>query len=321
VTDAAPTAPADRPDPSSPTREPAPTAVATTSPAPVETGAAAPDRSESLVPVASPIGVGPFSVREVVLGGVWFLAFVISFLPYLPPLPYPIWAVGLDWVLTVAVPTVAVGLLALRRLSPGAIRRVGSLGLDQFASVAFSISLVAWLAQLWNAAAVVRTYGGAPFAPVIWIEIVLALAGVALTVAAPLIPFARDDFRGRERADAHPAAAPVRPVAPRPARVAVVARSVATAETAAPVVASPTVAPAVGVAAPEPTPNTVRTGQPFWALLPDERTVVDAEGAPVFTIGPAAWALVIEDRDGVFVVRHDDGRVGFLHESAGAVRG
>jgi hypothetical protein len=30
---------------------------------------------------------------------------------------------------------------------------------------------------------------------------------------------------------------------------------------------------------------------------------------------------VIEDRDGVFVVRHDDGRVGFLHESAGAVRG
>lgn len=40
----------------------------------------------------------------------------------------------------------------------------------------------------------------------------------------------------------------------------------------------------------------------------------DENGEPVFRIGPTAWTLVIEDRDGAYVVRHDDGRIGYLHD-------
>ena len=36
------------------------------------------------------------------------------------------------------------------RLSPQGIRRVGSLGIDQFASVAFSVSAIIWLGLLWQ---------------------------------------------------------------------------------------------------------------------------------------------------------------------------
>ena len=63
------------------------------------------------------------------------------------------------------------------------------------------------------------------------------------------------------------------------------------------------------------------SNQPFWALVPVERDVVDANGAPLFRIGPTAWALVLEERGDVFVVRHDDGRVGFLLDTSGVTRG
>ena len=66
----------------------------------------------------------------------------------------------------------------------------------------------------------------------------------------------------------------------------------------------------------DPQPAPVRQ-QAFWALAPDERDVVDEQGAPLFTVGPDAWALVIEDRGEAFVVRHEDGRVGYLHDVDG----
>ncbi|WP_261167327.1 hypothetical protein [Microbacterium sp. Marseille-Q6965] len=65
----------------------------------------------------------------------------------------------------------------------------------------------------------------------------------------------------------------------------------------------------------------VTNNQPFWALAPVERDVVDDNGAPLFRIGPTAWALVLEERGDVFVVRHDDGRVGFLLDTSGVTRG
>ena len=61
--------------------------------------------------------------------------------------------------------------------------------------------------------------------------------------------------------------------------------------------------------------------QAFWALAPEQRDVVDEEGRPIFTVGPDAWALVIEDRGELFVVRHEDGRVGYLHDVGDVTRG
>ncbi|MGA7149135.1 MAG: hypothetical protein WBX17_11690, partial [Microbacterium sp.] len=61
--------------------------------------------------------------------------------------------------------------------------------------------------------------------------------------------------------------------------------------------------------------------QAFWALVPEERDIVDEVGIPQFRIGPTAWALVVEDRGDVFVVRHEDGRTGYLRDVSGVTRG
>ncbi len=256
-------------------------------------------------------GVGPFSVREVALMGVWVVAFVVSFFPVGAASGSSVWLSGLAWILTIGVPTAAVFLIVLRRLSPEGIRRVGSLGIDQFASVAFTVSAVVWLGWVWDTVAVVAAGGPWLRTWVIWVEVLTALAGVVLTVFAPLIPVLREDFHHRPDVLAHPSARPLRPVRPRPARPRHVSAS---AEAEAEAEAEEPTAVAPGVAGDAP-PDV------FWALVPDERDVLDESGMPLFAVGPTAWALVIEDRDGVFVIRHEDGRVGFLHNTADVTRG
>lgn len=61
--------------------------------------------------------------------------------------------------------------------------------------------------------------------------------------------------------------------------------------------------------------------QPFWILAATERDVLDERGQPLYRIGPHAWTLVIEDRDGAYVVRHDDGRIGYLHDLTDITKG
>lgn len=76
--------------------------------------------------------------------------------------------------------------------------------------------------------------------------------------------------------------------------------------------------PSLATAAADPAHGT--THQAFWALAPVERAIVDESGATLFHIGPTAWALVIQDRGNAFVVRHADGRVGFLTDVTGVIR-
>lgn len=311
-------------------------------------------------PAASPdvppqYGVGPFSLREVVLGGVWLIAFVVSFFSILPRDAgfTSVWTEGISWVLSIAVPTVAVFLIVLRRLSPSGIRRVGSLGIDQFASVAFSVAAVVWITLAWQSVVLAVRYTGSPaYTWVVWVESVLMLAGVVLTVVAPYIPGLEQDFQGRPEQPAHRLARPVQPVAVRP-------RPEPVAPAPTPAAPSPALAAAAPVPVPEPEPaprepepapreperapevpadttvmdasasssaeaETVAVptvSQAFWALVPEQRPVVDASGRTLFFVGPTAWALVIEERGDVFVVRHEDGRVGYLRDVSGVTRG
>ncbi|WP_447588293.1 hypothetical protein [Microbacterium lacticum] len=297
-------------------------------------------------------GVGPFSVREVALGGIWVIALIVSFFPIYNVGGSSVWTAGIDWVLTIGVPTVAVFLLLLRRLSPQGIRRVGSLGIDQFASVAFTVSMVVWLGILW--ASFVSLAGQRLFYAtwVVWVEFIVMLAGVLLTVFAPLFPTIGEDFRHRREVPAHRVARPARPIVARPRTPRPQAAPAATPPAGAPesdFTAADTAAP-VGLAAEDASPagdttqvtplDTVAAGvveepvaevaettstpaasQAFWALAPVERDVVDENGTTIFTIGPTAWALVIEDRVDRFVVRHEDGRIGYLTDVSGVTRG
>lgn len=266
-------------------------------------------------------GVGPFSVREVALGAIWVVAFIVSFFPiYSVASATSVWTAGIDWVLTIGVPTVAVFLVGLRRLSPQGIRRVGSLGIDQFASVAFSVSTLIWLGILWSS--FVSLAGQRLFYAtwVVWVEFILMLAGVLLTVFAPLFPTIGDDFRHRSEVVAHRFASPARPIVARP-------RAERPVPVAAPAASEPTpyAAPADEAETETGADAVVETAPPasqaFWALAPVERDVVDEAGAPIFAIGPTAWALVIEDRGDSFVVRHEDGRIGYLTDVSGITRG
>lgn len=238
-----------------------------------------------------------FTLREVLIVGAWLIAFVISFFPLVAGQP-SLWGHGLHWILPIGVPTVAVFLIVLRRFSPQGIRRVGSLGIDQFASVAFSAAVAFWLPMIGDAI-VQAIRNGVSSGWVMWVEFVLMLALVVFTVFAPLIPGLRVDFRGRPRQPSHPAASPIRPVAARP-RI----ESEGPAHTV--------------YSEPDPVPE---VQEPFWALAPTERDVVDEAGVPVFRIGPSAWALVIEEREDSFLVRHEDGRTGRLYEISDVTRG
>ena len=266
-----------------------------------------------------------------------------------------VWMSGIDWVLTIGVPTVAVFLIVLRRFSPDGIRRVGSLGIDQFASVAFSVASVVWLTYVWNTVANAISDGRWFTSWVIWVELILFLALVLLSVFAPFIAPFDQDFRGRPEASAHRNARAVRAVLARPRPEPAPAPE----ESFAPVSGdgaaqatggyplgtyafdesepatgdtgvvenggwSPTPAYArgandtAGQQSGEPTP----ASRPFWALVPVERDVVDERtGALLFRIGPTAWALVIADRGSSFVVQHEDGRVGVLYDVSGVTRG
>lgn len=68
-------------------------------------------------------------------------------------------------------------------------------------------------------------------------------------------------------------------------------------------------------------PQQTATGEPFWALAMTERDVFDEQGQVLFRIGPQAWTLVIEDRGGAYVVRHEDGRIGYLHDISDITKG
>ncbi|GAA2848126.1 hypothetical protein [Microbacterium arabinogalactanolyticum] len=392
-------------------------------------------------------GILGFTLRELIIVGAWVVVFVVSFFPVFGG-GGSVWTRGIDWILTIGLPTVAVFLIALRRFSPEGIRRVGSLGIDQFASVASSVAAVAWAQLLWLQSAASVDSGAFLVG---WVPIVAQLATLALvaaTVAAPLIPRLRDDFEGRMETLAHRNANPVRPVITRPRPAAVVASGTDAAEPAEPIIetdlvieddadatrvievlppAAPSVTaepavvhedsdevfppaaagaepapvayaepapvppvdpearehdtaytdpigalheifaanepaedttaddaaddrsaagdlaenttavlPVAGAFADEPVAETEaplrRTRneqakaadhetQPFWILAQSERDVLDEHGHPLFRIGPAAWTLVIEDRGGAYVVRHDDGRIGYLHDLADITKG
>ncbi|MDD7962407.1 hypothetical protein [Microbacterium thalli] len=308
--------------------------------------------SASTTGIPPQYGVGPLSIRETALVGVWALAFIFSFFPVYGRFGSgsSVWAAGIDWVLTIGVPTVAVFLVVLRRFSPQGIRRVGSLGIDQFASVAFSVSATVWLGIVWSSFVALAQTRVFVASWVVWVELILMLAGVVLTVVAPHLPVLGEDFRHRPESPAHRLARAARPVESRPLTARPAASAPATQGPAG--YAAPTQAygapahvdgapahvdgassgtgswEATAADAAEPfdaNATTVIDQQPtqqaFWALAPEERDVLDETGAPLFRIGPTAWALVIEDRGEVFVVRHEDGRVGYLHETRDVTRG
>ncbi|MFT4235991.1 MAG: hypothetical protein QM607_13480 [Microbacterium sp.] len=190
--------------------------------APPSAEAAAPEpvaqESVTTAPTDGVPGIGPFTLRELILVALGVLVLVLSFVSLAGGLTYvygyyPVWTTGVDsWAIGVLLPFAAVAFIAVRRLAPTLVKSIGSLSIDQFASVAFSVAFVVWLPLIG-----LRSW-------VVWVELVLLLAGIFFTVVAPFVPPFRADFDGRDETVATRAARPARavvhppkPVAPAPA--------------------------------------------------------------------------------------------------------
>jgi hypothetical protein len=154
--------------------------------------------------------VGPFTVRDLTVFGSTLILFIASLIPMFV-LRYNLWNLGSLFFLGLGIllPLIVTALFVARRLSPGAKLRIGSLSVDQFASVVASFTL----AFFFLAVAVA-------YVPSMLLALVGALGLFAATVLARWIPYLAGDFLDRAETPAHvaarDAAAPARkPRAPK----------------------------------------------------------------------------------------------------------
>lgn len=175
------------------------------------TGAAAPTGAGGVGPGASVKAVlGPFTIRDLAVFAAGLLLFIASLLPLFDE-TYNLWNVNNLFALALGIllPLIVVALFVARRLTPGTSLRIGSMSVDQFASVTASYTLGFFF--LVTAAA----YDDA---------LILGLVGAAVLFAATVLgrflPFFATDFLNRPEVPAHVAArdsaAPVHK--PRPVR-------------------------------------------------------------------------------------------------------
>lgn len=154
--------------------------------------------------------LGPFTIRDLTVFGSTLILFIASLIPMFA-FRYNLWNLGSLFFLGLGIvlPLIVSALFVARRVSPGTKIRVGSLSVDQFASVVASFSLAFFFLAVAGA-----------FVPGMLVALVGALGLFAATVLARLIPYFAGDFLDREDAPAHvvarDAAVPVRkPRAPK----------------------------------------------------------------------------------------------------------
>ena len=155
---------------------------------------------------------GPFTVRDVAVALSVVLLFLASVLP-----TAVIQGIGLNqWNssnlfrlgLSILLPAMVLVLFIIRRLAPKTKLRIGSLSVDQFASVVASFTTGYFFLTLVSAFSLSATIG-----------FIGSLGLLAATVCARWIPQFRADFAGRLEAPAHPIArdaVPARAKAPKP---------------------------------------------------------------------------------------------------------
>lgn len=168
-------------------------------------------KSASGAPTKYEAVAGPFTIRDLTVFGSVLLMFIASLLPMFGG-RFNLW--NLDnlffLLLGIILPVVVVALFVARRLQPGTIVRVGSLSIDQFASVTAAFAVPLFFLTI------VDSFNG---------SVLLGLVGsvglLAATVLAPHLPLLSADFKGRAETPAHivarQAAIPTRkPAAPKP---------------------------------------------------------------------------------------------------------
>lgn len=216
--------------------------------------------------------LGPFTVRDVTVFGSTALMFLGSLLPMFGG-RYNLWNLNNLFFLALGIilPLVVTGLFVARRLQPGNIVRIGSLSIDQFASVVASFAGTLFFLSTAGA-----------FTSYVLVGLIGSLGLLTATVLAPHLPILGEDFKGRAEQPAHvvarEAAIPSRkPAVPKPAAPKPVAPKPVVPEQAAaePYASGPATMPDTSV------PAVAARWAPAAATAPagDSAAVVPAEAA------------------------------------------
>ncbi|MBD7995704.1 hypothetical protein H9639_10380 [Arthrobacter sp. Sa2CUA1] len=152
---------------------------------------------------------GPFGLRDIVVGSAVLVMLVGSLLPFTIGSGLNLWtAFSLFYVgIGIIMPLVTAGLFLARRLAPDMKLRVGSLSVDQFASVIAVLAVIFFFLQLVYVFSIGSLIG-----------LIGSVVLVAATTLAPHIPPFSEEFQGRREIPAHPAARDALPLhrAPKP---------------------------------------------------------------------------------------------------------
>ena len=190
-------------DPGNVTPEPAGTTTpGTTTPRTTLPGTATPGATR---PGAKNEAVlGHFTIRDLTVFASTLILFVASLIPMFAG-RYNLWNMGSLFFLGLGVilPLIVTALFVARRLTPGSKVRIGSLSVDQFASVTASFALAFFFLALAD-----------DFAPSLLVGLIGSVGLFAATVLARFIPYFAGDFLDRREEPAHvvarESAAPVR---------------------------------------------------------------------------------------------------------------
>jgi hypothetical protein len=154
--------------------------------------------------------LGPFTIRDLAVFAATVILFVASLLPIFGG-RYNLWNLNNLFFLGLGIvlPLVVSALFAARRLVPGTKIRIGSLSIDQFASVVASFAVAFFFLSVAGA-----------YVPSMLVGLIGAVVLFAATVLGRFLPYISPDFQGRAEAPAHivarEAAVPVqKPRAPR----------------------------------------------------------------------------------------------------------
>ncbi|BCW20395.1 hypothetical protein NtRootA9_31030 [Arthrobacter sp. NtRootA9] len=158
--------------------------------------------------------LGPFTVRDLTVFAATLILFIASLLPIFGG-RFNLWNLNNLFFLGLGIllPLIVSALFAARRLAPATRLRVGSLSVDQFASVAASFALAFFFISVAGA-----------YVPSLLVGLIGSVILFAATVLGRFIPYLSGDFQGRSEAPAHvmardaaaPAPAPRAPKQPKP---------------------------------------------------------------------------------------------------------
>jgi cytoskeletal protein RodZ len=137
--------------------------------------------------------LGPFTIRDLAVFAGTLILFIASLLPIFGG-RYNLWNLNNLFFLGLGIvlPLVVSALFAARRLAPGTKIRMGSLSIDQFASVVASFAVAFFFLSVAIA-----------YVPSLLVGLIGALVLFVVTVLGRFLPYVSPDFQGRAEAPAH----------------------------------------------------------------------------------------------------------------------